>query len=72
MLVECSHRRDEEGFYLPCVWLLDRVKVFLGADLGWLYDYHYGRVHSGYGLWRVGRWMGVVWRWDLRVGCMWV
>ena len=23
---------------------------FLGAGLGWLYDYNYERVHSGYGL----------------------
>jgi len=48
--VEHSHWRDDEGFYLPCVWLLDRVETFLGGGLGWLYYYDYGRVHSGYRL----------------------
>jgi hypothetical protein len=50
MLVERSHRTDDEAFYLSCVLLLDRVEAFWGAGLGWLYDYNYERVHSGYGL----------------------
>jgi hypothetical protein len=48
--VERSHRTDDEAFYLPCVLSLDRVEAFLGAGLGWLYDYNDERVHSGYGM----------------------
>jgi hypothetical protein len=50
MLVERSHRTDDEAFYLSCVLLLDRVEAFWGAGLGWLYDYNYERVHLGDGL----------------------
>ncbi len=50
ILVERSHRRDDEEFYLPCVLSLDTVEAFLGAGLGWLYHYNYERVHSGYGM----------------------
>ena len=50
ILVERSHRTDDEEFYLPCVLSLDSVEAFLGAGLGWLYYYNYERVHSGYGM----------------------
>ncbi len=40
----------DEAFDLPCVLALDTVEAFLGAGLGWLYDYNYERVHSGYGM----------------------
>jgi len=50
ILVKRCHRRDEEAFYLPCVLSLDTVEAFLGVGLGWLYDYTYERVHSGYGM----------------------
>jgi len=50
ILVERSHRTDDEEFYLPCVLSWDTVEAFLGAGLGWLYYYNYERVHSGYGM----------------------
>ncbi len=50
ILVERSHRTDDEAFYLPCVLSLDSVEAFWGAGLGWLYDYNYERVYSGYGM----------------------
>ena len=50
ILVERSHRTDDEEFYLPCVLSLDTVEAFLGAGLGWLYYYNYERVHSGDGM----------------------
>jgi transposase-like protein len=42
--------QDDEAFYLPCVLSLDTVESFLGAGLGWLYDDHDARGHSGYGM----------------------
>jgi hypothetical protein len=45
-----GHRTDDEAFSLPCVLLLESVEAFLGAGLGWLDDYTYERVHSGYGM----------------------
>jgi hypothetical protein len=44
------HRTDDEAFYLPRVLSLDTVESFLGAGLGWLYDDHDARGHSGYGM----------------------
>ena len=74
--MERSHRRDDKAFYLPGVLSLDRGEAFLGAGLGWLYDYHYERVYSGYGM--AGRtldgccvvlgFLGVRCMW---VGCLW-
>ena len=40
----------DEAFDLPCVLSLGTVEAFLGAGLGWWYDYSYERVHSGYGM----------------------
>jgi hypothetical protein len=40
----------DEAFDLPCVLALGTVEAFLGAGLGWWYDYSYERVHSGYGM----------------------
>ncbi len=56
ILVERSHRTDDEAFYLPCVLSLDSVEAFWGAGLGWLLGRkvlrpnNYERVHSGYGM----------------------
>jgi hypothetical protein len=47
---ERGHRTDDEAFYLLCVLSLESVEAFLGAGLGWLDDYTYERVHSGYGM----------------------
>jgi hypothetical protein len=83
MLVERSHRTDDEAFYLSCVLLLLSVVcvivVICLVCYRWTGWRHFGvQVWVGCMItttsvfiwvmgWRVGRRMSVVWRWDLRV-----
>jgi hypothetical protein len=65
--VECSHRTDDEAFYLPCVccrwrvWRRFWVRVWVGCIITPM-----SVCILGMG-WRFGRRMGVVWRWVFRV-----
>ncbi len=64
--VERRHRTDDEAFYLPCVLSLESVEAFLGAAWGGCITTTMSVCILGMG-WRVGRRMGVVWRWVFRV-----